>query len=80
MNGYKPIVNVQNLNPTVESSSSVGPHQKTVNSDGGVVYKDVVIIGAGCAGVECASKLYSCGFENILVLEGIFSIIDPPKY
>ena len=32
--------------------------------------KDVVIIGGGCAGVECASKLVSYGFKNIILLEG----------
>lgn len=31
---------------------------------------DVVVIGAGCSGLECASKLYSYGFTNIVVLEG----------
>ncbi len=31
---------------------------------------DVVVIGAGCSGLECASKLYSYGFANIVVLEG----------
>lgn len=32
--------------------------------------RDVIIMGAGCAGLACASKLYSFGFENIVVLEG----------
>lgn len=32
---------------------------------------DIVVIGAGCAGLECAAKLYSFGFRNLIVLEGI---------
>jgi NADPH-dependent glutamate synthase beta subunit-like oxidoreductase len=39
-----------------------------------IVDKDVVIIGGGCAGVECASKLISNGFKNIVVLEGRSSV------
>lgn len=34
-----------------------------------LIEKDVVIIGAGCAGLECAQKLYTQGIENIVVLE-----------
>ena len=30
---------------------------------------EVVVIGAGVAGLECASKLYMHGFEDIVVLE-----------
>ena len=30
---------------------------------------DVIVIGAGIAGVEAAQKLYSNGVENILLLE-----------
>lgn len=33
------------------------------------IEKDVVIIGGGCAGMECAEKLYTYGIENIVVLE-----------
>ena len=30
---------------------------------------DIVIIGGGCAGAECASKLYSFGFTSLVILE-----------
>jgi len=30
---------------------------------------DVVVIGAGCAGLECAQQLYNNGFEKVVVLE-----------
>lgn len=30
---------------------------------------DVVIIGAGVAGLECAAKLFSYGITNLVVLE-----------
>ncbi len=32
-------------------------------------YVDVVIIGAGVAGLECAAKLCSYGITNLVVLE-----------
>ncbi len=34
-----------------------------------IIEKEIVVIGGGCAGLECASKLYSFGFKNIVVLE-----------
>jgi heterodisulfide reductase subunit A-like polyferredoxin len=40
-----------------------------------IVDKDIVIIGGGCAGVECASKLISYGIKNIVILEGISNSI-----
>ena len=30
---------------------------------------DIVIIGAGIAGLECAAKLHSYNFKNLVVLE-----------
>lgn len=42
----------------------------THDSNSVIEDKDVVIIGGGCAGVECASKLISYGIRNIVVLEG----------
>ena len=49
---------IRNGNPNVKKQSPI------------IIDKDVVIIGGGCAGVECASKLYSYGFKNIELLEG----------
>ena len=30
---------------------------------------DVIVVGAGVAGLKCASKLYASGIRNVLVLE-----------
>ena len=32
-------------------------------------FKDVVVVGGGAAGLECANKLYSSGVQNLVVLE-----------
>ncbi|CAF0878004.1 unnamed protein product [Brachionus calyciflorus] len=45
-----------------DSDNSIGEHVCAIKTD-------IVIIGAGCAGLECAAKLYSFGFENLVVLE-----------
>lgn len=30
---------------------------------------DVVVVGGGCSGLECARELYALGFTNLVVLE-----------
>ena len=44
----------------------------TNNNDGGADGNlvDVVVVGGGCAGLECASRLYTKGIKSIVVLEG----------
>lgn len=54
------------------SGSSKMDSKPMLNGTGDENGFDVVIIGAGCSGLECASKLYSYGFTNIVVLEGTF--------
>ena len=34
-----------------------------------IIETDGVVIGAGCAGLECAANLYTFGLKNVMVLE-----------
>jgi heterodisulfide reductase subunit A-like polyferredoxin len=55
---------IRNGNPKGKLDGELKENREAVTD------KDVVIIGGGCAGVECASKLISYGFKNIVILEG----------
>ena len=51
------------------SSISSSSRSSSSNSLSEINEVDVVVIGGGCSGLECAEKLYSYGFKNVLVLE-----------
>ena len=36
---------------------------------GNIETVDIVVVGGGCAGAECASKLYAAGFTSLVILE-----------
>ena len=63
MQSNKSYLNNNLVQATTESISTNYTSMRRLNE------VDVVVVGGGCAGMECARELYTYGFKNLVVLE-----------